>query len=133
MQGGILYTHILGERFTPSFDILGRYAYKDASGTVLPDELFKQVLGQTILVEQRGDRQYASRDIVDLHWEWRTPRRASVLLDLFNVLGSDALTLINTNIGDQERQLSRAGDLAPRSPQSPCRCVSCSRREQLPT
>ena len=90
------------ERFAPTFNILGRYVYSDFTLQPLPDELLKQVLGQTIFIEPRGDRQYASRDIVDLHFEWRTPRRASVLVDLFNLLGSDALTLINTNIGDQE-------------------------------
>ena len=101
LQGGILYAHILGERFTPSFEILGRYAYRDVTGTPLPDELFKQVLGQTILIEPRGDRQYASRDVIDTHLEWRTPYRATLSLDLFNVFGADALTSINTNIGDQ--------------------------------
>jgi hypothetical protein len=102
MQGGILYTHTLGERFTPAFTILGRYVYEDFTLNQLPDELLRQVLGQTILVEPRGARQFASRDVIDAHLEWRTPRRASIVVDLFNVLGADALTSINTNIGDQE-------------------------------
>jgi hypothetical protein len=103
IQGGILYTHTLGERFTPSFDILGRYVYhyQSLAGQLLQDELFKQVLGQTILIEPRGARQFASRDVIDAHLEWRTPRRASIVFDLFNIFGADALTSINTNIGDQ--------------------------------
>jgi hypothetical protein len=101
MQGGVLYTHTVGERFTPSFEIQGRYVYTDFTGTPLPSALFTQVLGQTILTEPRGARQYASRDVMDAHLEWRTPRRATLMLDLFNVFGADALTLINTNIGDQ--------------------------------
>jgi hypothetical protein len=59
------------------------------------------VLGQSILIEPRGARQYASRDVIDAHLEWRTPRRASIVADLFNIFGADALTSINTNIGDQ--------------------------------
>jgi outer membrane receptor protein involved in Fe transport len=102
LQGGLLFTHILGERFTPSFEILGRYVYYDLTGSQLPDELFRQVLGQSIFVEPRGDRQYQSRDLVDAHLEWRTPKRAVVTFDLFNVFGADALTSLNTNIGDQE-------------------------------
>jgi hypothetical protein len=102
LQGGVLYTHTLGERFTPSFEFNGRYVYTDSLRVILPGDLFKRILGQTVLVEPRGSRQYASRDVVDLHLEWRLPRRATVAFDVFNVFGSDALTLINTNIGDQD-------------------------------
>jgi len=102
MQAGVLYTHILGEHFAPSFEILSRYTYRDRQQNQLPDELLRQVFGQAILVEQRGARQYASRDVIDFHWEWRAPRRAVVALDLFNAFGADALTSVNTNIGDQD-------------------------------
>ncbi|HEU4994553.1 MAG TPA: carboxypeptidase regulatory-like domain-containing protein [Gemmatimonadaceae bacterium] len=101
LQGGILYTHILGERFTPSFEINNRYRFTDRRGTELPSDLFRQVQGQSVLVERRGSRHYASRDVVDLRLEWLALPRVGVSMDLFNVLGSDALTLINTNIGDQ--------------------------------
>jgi hypothetical protein len=101
LQGGILYTHILGERFTPSVELLERYTYSDSTFAGLPDELFRQILGQSIFVEPRGSRHYASRGIVDAHLEWRTPKRAVITFDLFNVFGADALTSINTNIGDQ--------------------------------
>jgi hypothetical protein len=49
----------------------------------------------------RGSRHYASRDIVDLHLEWRSPKFAVLTLDLFNALGSDALTSVNTTVGNQ--------------------------------
>jgi hypothetical protein len=101
LRGGVLYTHILGERFTPSFEILSRYVYTDSAFNQMPDELLHQVFGQSILVEQRGSRQFASRDIVDAHLERRTGRRATIILDLFNVFGANGLTSINTNIGDQ--------------------------------
>ena len=102
MQAGLLYTHTLGERFAPSFEILSRYVYRDRKGNPMPDELLRQVLGQTILIEPRGARQFASRDVFDFHWEWRTPRFATLTADLFNAFGADALTSLNTNIGDQD-------------------------------
>jgi carboxypeptidase family protein len=106
LLGGVLYTHTLGERFTPSFELLGRYRYTiddgQPGGEVIPDEAMRSVLGQTILVEPRGSRQYASRDIVDAHLEWHARRGIVVLCDAFNLLGSNALLLLNTNIGDQE-------------------------------
>jgi hypothetical protein len=106
LRGGLVYTHIVGERFAPTFQILGRYRYARQSATspgeVVPDEALRGVLGQTILVEPRGSRQYASRDLVDAHLEWHSRLGPTLTLDAFNVLGSNALVLINTNIGDQE-------------------------------
>ncbi len=100
LSGGLIYTHMLGERFAPTFEINERYLYSDSTGAALPYGLFPTVLGQSIFVEPRGARHYGSRDIVDTHLEWR--RGAYVLTaDVFNTLGSDAITLINTNIGDQ--------------------------------
>jgi hypothetical protein len=104
MEGGLVYTHILGERFTPALELLGRYNYYLASDplTVLPANLFADSYGQLVLLEQRGDRHFASRGIVDAHLEWRTPqKRAVITLDLFNALGGRALTDINTTITDE--------------------------------
>lgn len=106
MRGGLVYTHILGERFAPTFQILGRYRYSrqnaTSDGEILPDDVLRSVLGQTILIEPRGSQQYASRDIVDAHLEWHSRSGPVLTFDVFNVLGSNALVLINTNIGDQE-------------------------------
>ena len=106
LRGGFVYTHTLGERFTPSFELLGRYRYTRINGLpggeTIPDEALRQVLGQTILVEPRGSRQYASRDVVDTHLEWRIRKGPIATCDVFNVFNSNALVLINTNIGDQD-------------------------------
>ena len=106
MHGGLVYTHVLGERFSPSFQVLGRYRYSRANGTTtgedVPDDALRTVLGQSIFVEPRGSRQYASRDVVDAHLEWHSPRGPTLTADLFNVLGSNAIVSINTNIGDQD-------------------------------
>jgi len=99
MQGGLLYTHTLGERFTAGFQFDGRFRYVDDSGAVLPFQAFKSLLGQTLFLEPRGSRHYASRDVVDLHLERRSPKFAVVTLDLFNALGSNALTSVNSLVG----------------------------------
>lgn len=103
-RGGLLLTHILGERTTPSFTLEGRYRYTDAAGTVAPEALMRQVLGQVILVEPRGSRHYASRTLLDLHLERTFAQRAAtryvLALDLLNALGSRAITRVKTSIDD---------------------------------
>lgn len=101
LQGGVLYTHTLGERFTAGFQFFGRYRYTDSLGTDLPFEIFRSLLGQTLFVEPRGSRHYASRDVVDLHLEWRSPKLAVLTFDLFNALGSNAVTSVNTIVGNR--------------------------------
>ncbi len=103
-EGGFLFTHILGERITPSFTIEGRYQYTDSTGMPAPDELFRRVIGQTILVEPRGTRHVASRSLLDLHLErglGADRRRFDFTLDLLNALGSRAVTRVKTEIDDQ--------------------------------
>jgi len=100
-NAGLLFTHTYREMFAPTFSFNGRYVYSDTLGAILPSRLFQRILGQSEFVEPRGSRFYPSRDILDLHLEWRSPRRAVIAVDLFNTLGSSAITLINTNIGDQ--------------------------------
>jgi hypothetical protein len=100
-QGGLLYTHTLGERFAPSFTIEGRYAYSDSANVSIPDEIFRHSFGQSVFVEPRGSRHYASRAVVDAHLEWRSPRRAVLMFDLFNVTAEDALVEVKTTLEDQ--------------------------------
>jgi hypothetical protein len=59
------------------------------------------MLGQNVFVEQRGSEHYSSRDVVDLHLERRGPNFAVLTLDLFNALGSNALTSVNTIVGNR--------------------------------
>ncbi|MEX2154467.1 MAG: TonB-dependent receptor [Gemmatimonadaceae bacterium] len=101
MQGGLLYTHTIGERFTPSFQVEGRYVYRWRALTPIPDKLFGHSFGQSILLEPRGSRHFASRALVDAHLEWRSPRRAVLTLDLFNVFGENELVGIKTTVEDQ--------------------------------
>lgn len=101
LEGGVVYTHIVGERFAPTFEILGRYAYLDSVGRSYPIDFFGHSYGQSILIEPRGSRQYASRDVVDTHLEWRSPRRIVLTLDLFNVFGANALVSVKTTVDDQ--------------------------------
>jgi Carboxypeptidase regulatory-like domain len=100
LQAGVFYTHIVGERFTAAFQFAGRYAYSDGVGGLVPAPVFRSMLGQTVFVERRGSRHYASRDVVDVHVERRGPGFAVLTLDLFNALGSTALTSVNPIVGD---------------------------------
>ena len=100
-QGGLFYTHTFGERFAPSFTIEGRYAYSDTAPASIPDKIFRHAFGQSILVEPRGSRRYASRDVLDAHLEWHGPRRILLTFDLFNVTGEDALVQVKTALEDQ--------------------------------
>lgn len=100
IQAGALFTHTRGERFAPSFEINDRYVYLDSVGRLLPYRVFNRILGQSVFVEPRGSRRYGSREELDLHVEWRRGRYVASA-DAFNVLFSNAITEINTNIGDQ--------------------------------
>ena len=102
MQAGAIVTHVLGEHFTPTFQLGSQYRYSFAD-TLLPDTLFAHVLGQTIFVEPRGSRQYASRSILDLHWDWRAYPEYGVIItaDLFNATANQAITEVKTAIDDQ--------------------------------
>lgn len=102
LEGGLVYTHVLGERFTPSFEVLGRYSYTDRSGVPIPSQLFRHAFGQHILLEPRGDRHFASRAIVDAHLSWRGPRRIVVSADLFNVFAENELVAVETVIRERD-------------------------------
>lgn len=101
LRGGFVYTHTLGERFTPAFEIHGQYAYRHGPFTPIPDELFRHAFGQSILLEPRGSRHYASRAVVDAHLEWQSPRGPVLTADLFNAFGEDEVVLVNTAIETQ--------------------------------
>ena len=103
LEGGFVFTHILGETFTPQLEILDRYQFiLERNMTRVPSLVFLDSFGQLLNLEKRGDRHFAHRSIVDAHLEWRTPKAGAVItLDLFNLLGGNALTEINTTITDQ--------------------------------
>jgi hypothetical protein len=102
LEGGLVYTHTLGERFTPSFEVLPRFVYADSTGSPFLRDLFRSAYGQHVLLEPRGDRHYASRAVVDVHLSWRSMRRAVVTLDLFNALGENELVSVETVIREQD-------------------------------
>ena len=123
LEGGLLFTQILGERLTPSFIIEGRYTFTDSAFTRAPAELLRQVIGQQILVEPRGSRHYASRSVLDLHLErvlpLRSPSRVVISADLFNALGSRALVRVKSDIDDQAASEPRSQLGAPRQRVAP--------------
>ena len=103
-QGGIFHTFSLGEYFTPTFQITPRFRFFANDGTLLDDQLFHRALGQTILLEPRGNRKYQSRFNLDLRLEKEVAvgeLRWVATLDLFNATESDAIVQRNLTINDQ--------------------------------
>jgi hypothetical protein len=104
LQAGAFTTFSLGEYFSPGFQITPRFRFFDKDRGLLEDELFHRVLGQTILLEDRGNRKYQPRSNVDLRLE-REFTSGGVewvaTADLFNAMGSDAIIQKNLTINDQ--------------------------------
>lgn len=103
-QGGAFTTFSLGEYFTPTFQLSPRFRFFANDGTLLEDALFHRAFGQTILLEQRGNRKYEGRANVDLRLEKSFESRSmewAITADLFNALGSDAIVQRNLTINDQ--------------------------------
>jgi len=103
-SGGLFHTFSLGEYFTPTFQITPRFRFFASDGTLLDDGLFHRALGQTILLEERGNRKYQSRFNLDLRLEKEFALRDVrwvATLDLFNATESDAIVQRNLTINDQ--------------------------------
>ncbi|MBA3340887.1 MAG: TonB-dependent receptor [Gemmatimonadaceae bacterium] len=103
-HGGMFATWSLGEYFTPVFQITPRFRFQASDGSLLPDELFDGVRGQTLLLEDRGSRKYQARTNIDLRLERRFagPEFAWIATaDVFNLVGSDAIVERNLTINDQ--------------------------------
>ncbi|HEX2722469.1 MAG TPA: hypothetical protein VHM24_06090, partial [Gemmatimonadaceae bacterium] len=103
LTGGILATFSSGERYAPNFQLQPRFRILASDRSLLPDNIFGEVLGQTFLLEDRGSRKYPAHGNVDLRLERRF--RASgfswiVTGDLFNALGSDAIIERNLSLND---------------------------------
>jgi hypothetical protein len=104
-RGGVFATYSLGNFFTPTFQITPRFRFlAGGSSSLLDDELFTAIEGQTILLEERGNRKYPSRTNLDLRLErrFKAPGFDWLLTaDAFNVLASDAVIERNLTINDQ--------------------------------
>ena len=114
-RGGMVLYAVSGDRLTPSFT-LQPYAYQywghglrpggmgnppPPQPDSIPAMLFVPLAGQRINLTPTGSYHYAGHMTVDLHLE-RPIITAGVAwtlqLDAFNVLGSKAVTLINTSL-----------------------------------
>jgi hypothetical protein len=104
-RGGVFATYSLGNFFTPIFQITPRFRFTaGGSSSLLDDELFTAVEGQTILLEPRGNRKYQSRTNLDLRLERRFKGPGFDWLataDVFNAFASDAVIERNVTINDQ--------------------------------
>jgi hypothetical protein len=103
-QGGTFTTFSSGEYVTPVFEITPRFRYVASDLTELRFGEFDTVMGQAVLLEQRGTRKYSARVNMDLRLERAfSLGRAEWALtaDIFNVLGSDAVIANNLTVNDQ--------------------------------
>ncbi|MBA3657891.1 MAG: hypothetical protein H0W69_11130, partial [Gemmatimonadaceae bacterium] len=102
-RAGAYATMALGEYFAPMFQINPRFRFRASDLSLLEDELFDGVRGQTILLEERGTRKYPPRVNLDLRVEQALSTKFgewSVSADLFNALGSNSITQRNTTVND---------------------------------
>ncbi|MEO5589646.1 MAG: hypothetical protein ABIS03_08680, partial [Gemmatimonadaceae bacterium] len=102
-QGGAFATLSLGEFFTPSFEFNPRFRILASDRSILPDAVFEGIIGQTVLLEDRGNRNYPLRTNLDLRLERRFSGPGFgwfITGDLFNALGSDAIIQRNLGIND---------------------------------
>ena len=103
LTGGAFVAMTLGEYFSPSFRITPRFRFYDTNNAPLSDSLFLGVVGQDILLEERGTRKYPANVNVDVRLEKKISARgfnAIVTGDLFNALGSDAIIQRNLTVND---------------------------------
>jgi hypothetical protein len=58
IEAGAFASMTLGEYFEPAFRITPRFRFYDETDKLLPDSIFLGVIGQNILLEERGTRKY---------------------------------------------------------------------------
>jgi hypothetical protein len=116
-RGGAFAYFSLGDHLSPQMQISPRFRFLASDGSLLEDETFNRVRGQTILLEKRGNFKYPARTNLDL----RLARAFTMPLgefeltaDLFNALGSDAMILQNITVNDQILQDPASTFGAPR-------------------
>jgi hypothetical protein len=103
IQAGILVNYSLGEYLAPAFRITPRYRFLESDRGALEDALFAGVLGQTILIEERGTRKYPQAATVNLRGEKRFEAKGVSYVvsgDLFNAFASDAIIERNLTVND---------------------------------
>lgn len=104
IRAGAFATLSVGNYFTPTFEIGPRFNFQAANLTMHDDGLFNDIRGQTILLEDRGNRNYPAHANLDLRVERRfaAPGFNWVFTgDLLNALGSDAIVERNLTINNQ--------------------------------
>ncbi|MEO7648441.1 MAG: hypothetical protein ABIV11_09440 [Gemmatimonadaceae bacterium] len=103
-RGGPFTTFSSGEYVTPTFEITPRFRYVASDLRELRFGEFDATMGQTVFLEQRGNRKYSARANVDLRLErsFALGRAEWALTaDLFNVFGSNAVITNNLTVNDQ--------------------------------
>lgn len=103
VRAGAYVRYFSGEYYTPSYQIDGRnHDFYGADGDYFDPDLLYAVNGESIFLEQRGSREYDNATLLDLHLDKLIPLGAAtdfiVGFDVFNLLGDDAVTQVQTSV-----------------------------------
>jgi hypothetical protein len=105
LRAGAYLRFFSGEFYAPIYEIDGRaHDFYAADGSYFDPDLIFYIDGQDVFLEPRGNREYDSSTLLDLHLDKGIPLGGSSELvigfDLFNALGADTVTevedLVNT-------------------------------------
>ena len=107
LRGGLFLRYRSGEVFEPAYEIDNRnHDFIAENGELFSFRHFSDVSGEDIFLETRGSRSYDASTIVDLHLDraFRLAGDTDLLLglDVFNLFGDDAVTRVNTEVGQQD-------------------------------
>ncbi|HEX6370756.1 MAG TPA: TonB-dependent receptor [Longimicrobium sp.] len=117
-RGGIFWSQARGDRYTPVFTLSSFFAYADTTDRSLDSRLMSPLVGQPVLLRERGFHEYPHRSLVDLHLE-RPVRMAgaewTVTVDAFNIFGTATPTRYNTSVNDGPTGAPVGGVVEPES------------------
>ncbi len=115
-RGGIYYTEATGDHYSPQFTISGMGFYRyminriaagwppgGRGGQELDYQFFSTMEGHNVFTGPRGEPTVPGRTQLDFHLERPLAglaRNASVALDVFNVMNSNAVTKLNTSVNN---------------------------------
>jgi hypothetical protein len=117
-RGGAYLLLTAGESFAPQYEIDSRnHDFFTEDGEYINFRLIGGVSGQTVFLEDRGEREYDDFALLDLHLDRPIQVGAGEIvlgLDVFNALDDDAVTSAKTFVNEQDPEDSTTLFGAPR-------------------
>lgn len=104
-RGGTFLAILSGDTYTPSYTISTRQNNFTVGGTAVNRNLFSNVNGQAIFLEQRGSRQYDALARLDVRLERDFPIAGRALvagIEVFNLFNAGTVTTVNSSVNNQD-------------------------------